>query len=83
MLLYLMTAAAGSAFLMRLIDGSALSYIVYGCALIWFLGAGVVLAVYRNPDRPSRLTFAVVENLMLAAIVVLMLAIGIDHLMWR
>ena len=80
MLLYLMTAAAGCTFLAQFVDGTVFSGIIYGCALVWFLGAGTLLAIYRNPDRPSRIAFELVIHLMLAATILLMLALGYNWL---
>lgn len=76
MLLYVMTAAAGCMFLWQFVDGSILSGIVIGCALVWLVGAGTLLAIYRNPDRPSRRAFEAVVHLMLAATLLMMLTLG-------
>jgi peptidoglycan/LPS O-acetylase OafA/YrhL len=73
MLLYAMTACAGLLFLWRFVDGSTLSQFVFASAVLWFVGAGVLLAIFRNPDRPSRWTFEFVQVLMLVAICLLLL----------
>ena len=77
MLFYATTAAAVCAWLFRSLDGTACSLVVFAAAVVWFVGVGAVLAIYRNPDRPSRTTLGLVESLIVIAIIGLLLAFGL------
>lgn len=76
MLLYVMAATACCAFILRFLDKTFGSALVLVAAVIWFIGLGAVLAIYRNPDRPSRRTMLGVEFLLLAAIALLLFVFG-------